>query len=101
MSKLSPGAQDALTAALCTRGKNKGRLLKAAPPSSTLAYAAWQGAMLSVNPYKVSVAGFACFMTSEQRTLAKEISAYFDAMPKAERIAYDADRLTLERCGVW
>lgn len=100
MSKLSPGAQDALTAALCTRGKNKGRLLKAAPPSSTLAYAAWQGAMLSVNPYKASIFGL-IMMSEDQRAIHREVQAYFDALPKAERITFDADRLTLERCGVW
>jgi hypothetical protein len=96
---LSPAAQAALDAAICTRGPNKGRLLKAAPPSTTLAYAAWQGAMLSVNPYKASI--FGLMMTDEQRAIHKEVQAYFDAMSKAARITFDKDRATLEACGVW
>jgi len=97
---LSAAAQAALASAICTRGPNKGRLLKAAPPSTTLAYAAWQGAMLSVNPYKASIFGLV-MMTDEQRSIHKEVQTYFDALPKAVRIAFDKDRATLEACGVW
>jgi hypothetical protein len=97
---LSATAQAALASAICTRGPNKGRLLKAAPPSATLAYAAWQGAMLSVNPYKASIFGLV-MMTDEQRAISKEVSAHFDAMPKAARITFDKDRACLEACGVW
>ena len=97
---LSATAQAALASAICTRGPNKGRLLKAAPPSATLAYAAWQGAMLSVNPYKASIFGL-IMMTDEQRAIHKEVQAYFDAMSKAARITFDKDRATLEACGVW
>jgi hypothetical protein len=97
---LSPAAQTALASAICTRGPNKGRLLKAAPPSTTLAYAAWHGAMLSVNPYKVSIFGL-IMMDTLQRDIHKEIQTYFDAMPKAQRIAFDKDRACLEACGVW
>jgi hypothetical protein len=97
---LSATAQAALAAAICTRGPNKGRLLKAAPPSATLAYAAWQGAMLSVNAYKASIFGLV-MMTDEQRAIAKQVQEHFDAMPKADRITFDKDRACLEACGIW
>jgi hypothetical protein len=97
---LSPTAQAALASAICTRGPNKGRLLKAAPRHATLAYAAWQGAMLSVNPYKASIFAF-IGLSAEQRAIAKQVQEHFDAMPKADRIAFDKDRACLEACGVW
>jgi hypothetical protein len=97
---LSPTAQAALASATCTRGPNKGRLLKAAPPSTTLAYAAWQGAMMVVNPYKVSLAGL-MFMSEAQLILRAEVARHFKSLPKAQRISYDKDRATLEACGVW
>ena len=97
---LSPAAAAALAAAMSTRGPNKGRLLRSAPPSNTLAYAAWQGAMLAVNPFKASIAGM-LFMNEEQRAIRAEIERHFDSMSKAERIAFDKDRAGLERLGVW
>jgi hypothetical protein len=97
---LSATAQAALAAALSTRGPNKGKLLRSAPKSNTHACAAWQGAMLSVNPYKASI--FALIMMDDlQRAIFAEVQAHFDAMPKAERIKFDRDRATLEACGVW
>jgi hypothetical protein len=97
---LSPAAAAALAAAISTRGPNKGKLLRSAPPSNTLAYAAWQGAMLAVNPFKASIAGM-MFMSEEQRAIRAEIERHFDNMPKAKRIAFDNDRAGLERLGVW
>jgi len=97
---LSPAAAAALAAAISTRGPNKGKLLRSAPPSTTLACAAWQGAMLVINPFKASIFSFV-MMTDEQRAIAKEIERHFDDMPKAERIAFDKDRAGLERLGVW
>jgi hypothetical protein len=97
---LSPAAAAALAAAISTRGPNKGRLLRSAPPSNTLAYAAWQGAMLAVNPFKASIAGM-MFMSEEQRAIREEIERHFDGMPKAARITFDKDRAGLERMGVW
>jgi hypothetical protein len=97
---LSPAAAAALAAAMSTRGPNKGKLLRSAPPSNTLAYAAWQGAMLAVNPFKASIAGM-MFMSEEQRAIRAEIERHFDRMPKAARIAFDKDRAGLERLGVW
>lgn len=100
MPELSHTAAAALALATSSRGANKGRLLSKAPPSNTLAYAAWQGAMLAVNPYKASIAG-ALFLSPEQRAVRDEVLAYFDAMPKHQRIQMDKDRAGLERLGVW
>jgi hypothetical protein len=97
---LSTTAAAALADAMAKRGANKGQLLGKAPPSGTLAYAAWQGAMLAVNPYKASIAGM-MFMTAEQMQVREEVQAYFDAMPKRESITFDKDRAGLERLGVW
>lgn len=97
---LSPAAAAALAAAISTRGPNKGKLLRSAPAANTLAYAAWQGAMLAVNPFKASIAGM-MFMSDEQRAIREEIERHFDNMSKAERIAFDKDRAGLERLGVW
>ena len=97
---LSNEARDALAAALVTKGQNKGRLLRTAPRSGTLACAAWQGAMLVVNPFKASIAAM-IFMDDEQMRVRNEVEAHFRAMSKAERIAFDKDRQGLERLGVW
>lgn len=100
MPELSPTAATALACAISTRGPNKGKLLSKAPASSTLAYAAWQAAMLVVNPYKASIAG-ALFLSPEQRAVRDEVLAHIDAMPKHKRIQLDKDRAGLERLGVW
>ena len=100
MPELSHTAAAALALALSSRGPNKGKLLSKAPPSQTLAYAAWQAAMLSVNPYKASIAG-ALFLSPEQRAVRDEVLAHIDAMPKHVRIQMDKDRAGLERLGVW
>ena len=97
---ISETSRAALAAALCKKGPNKGKLLRSAPRSSTPAYAAWQAAMLCVNPFKASIGGM-MFMSEAQRAIHREVLAYFDAMPKADRIKYDADRASLERLGVW
>ena len=97
---LSEQATAALKSALVSRGANKGTFLKSAPRSNTLEYAAWQGAMLSINPYKASIAAL-MFMTPEQRAIGEEITKYFDAMPRSQRIVWDRDRHALETLGVW
>ena len=97
---LSNEARDALAAALVTKGQNKGRLLRNAPPSTTMAFAAWQGAMIVVNPFKASIAAL-MFMDDQQMLVRDEVEAHFRAMTKAERIAFDKDRQGLERLGVW
>ena len=75
-------------------------LLARAPASHTLAYAAWNGAMMSANPYKASIAGM-MFMSDEQRGVWSEVTAWVDAQPKRARMTLDRDRATLERLGVW
>lgn len=100
LDHMSPAARDALAGALATRGKGKGRLLRKAPPIGTAANAAWHGAMLSVNPYKVSI-GAMILNTQENTAIGLEVQEAFDRLPHSTRIAYDADRASLERLGVW
>lgn len=97
---LSDNARNALSQAYAKRGAHRGQLLTKCPRSTTLAAAAWQGAMLSCNPYKASVAT-QLFFSAEQREIAQEITAHFDTLPKAYRIMAQRDRDTLERLGVW
>lgn len=100
MNKLSDTARNALAQCYATRGKHKGQLLARCPRSNTLAAAAWQGAMLSCNPFRASV-GACLFMTAEQRAVRDEVLAHFDAMPKAYRIMAERNREALETLGVW
>lgn len=100
MNKLSDKAREALSQAYATRGKHRGQLLAKCPPSGTLAAAAWQGAMLSCNPYKVGI-GSMLFMSQEQRSIQQEITTHFDSMPREYRIMAQRDREALERLGVW
>lgn len=100
---LSPAAQEALMKCFATRGKNKGRLLAKAPSpfkeETRLAYAAWQGAMLSCNPFKTSIGGM-MFMKADQKDIMREVTAYIDARPALEKVL-DRDRNALEQLGVW
>jgi len=97
---LSNAARAALAAAYATRGKHRGQLLAKCPRSETLAAAAWQGAMLSCNPFKASI-GAMLFMSAEQKAIRDEVLAHFDAMPHAYRIMAQRDREALEGLGVW
>lgn len=97
---LSDIAKSALAAAYATRGPNRGQLLAKCPRSGTLAAAAWQGAMLSVNPYKASI-GSMLFMREEERAVRDEVLSHFDALPREYRIMAQRDREALERLGVW
>lgn len=94
---ISDTAAQALKAAVATRGKHKGLLLSKAPPSRSLAYAAWQAAMLCCNPYKASIAGI-MFMSEEQREVYNEVLAIFEGLGIK---SLDRDRSGLERLGVW
>jgi len=98
MESLQEKASQALKDCFVTIGKNKGTLKKKAPPSNTLAYAAWQGAMLSVNPFKASIFG-QMMMTDEQVEVMRLVTAVFDATKGAAML--DRDRYALERLGVW
>jgi hypothetical protein len=97
---LSPEAKTALAACYATRGAHKGQLLARCPPSQTLAAAAWQGAMLVCNPYKVGMATM-LFMSAEQRAIREEVTAHFETLPKAYLIMAQRDREALETLGVW
>ncbi len=97
---LSDTARTALKACIATRGKHKGQLLARCPDSRTLAAAAWQGAMLSVNPFKASIAA-SLFMSEAQRAVRNEVLAHFDATPRDHAIMADRDREALESLGVW
>lgn len=97
---LSETAKTALAAAYATRGAHRGQLLAKCPRSDTLAAAAWQGAMLVCNPYKASI-GAMLFMSAEQRAIRDEVTAHFDALPRAYQIMAQRDRDALETLGVW
>lgn len=97
---LSETARLALAGAYATKGKNRGQLLARCPRSSTLSAAAWQGAMMSCNPYLVSI-GACLFMTAEQKAVFEEVQKHFDALPREYRIMAQRDREALERLGVW
>lgn len=96
MATISAKGACALSGACSHKGKSKGLLLAKAPRSTTLAYAAWQGAMMVCNPYKVAIAGI-MFMTEEQREVMQEIETFL----KSLGISLDRDRNALERIGVW
>ncbi|CAB4124984.1 hypothetical protein UFOVP63_47 [uncultured Caudovirales phage] len=98
MLTLSENARMAFTDCIATRGKHKGQLKASAPPSRTLAYAAWQGAMMSWNPYKASIYGL-IMMSPEQREIYREVEQWCDEN-KHLRFA-DRDRAALETLGVW
>ena len=98
MTTISDAAAQALYGAVCHKGKNKGLLLARAPESRSLAYAAWQAAMMTCNPYKVSIAGL-IFMSEEQRAIYTELDKLFTANPQWRGL--DRDRSALETLGVW
>ena len=54
--------------AVAQSGPRKGRLKATCPPMGTLAAAYWQGCMMEINPFKVSIARL-IFMTPEHREL--------------------------------
>lgn len=94
---ISDTAANALKGAVTSRGAHKGLLLSKAPPSRTLAYAAWQAAQMCCNPYKVSIAGM-IFMSPEQRAVYDEVLSIFEGLGIKN---LDRDRNGLERLGVW
>lgn len=97
---LSPEARAALTQCFATRGKNKGLLLSKAPGGFTsLPYAAWQGAQMACNPFKVSIM-FMMISSPEQKAVFEEVKTYMDARPALAKVL-DKDRNALETLGVW
>jgi hypothetical protein len=100
MPTISNDAALALKSAVSTRGPNKGRLLSKCPPSNTLAAAAWQAAMINVNPYKVSICAL-MFFSPEQRAIYREIDECMSQFPLAHRVRWDRDREVLTQLGAW
>jgi hypothetical protein len=94
---ISDTAARALQAATVTKGRNKGLLLAKPPISQTLAYAAWQAAVMACNPFKASIWG-QMMMTAEQRAVYDELLHIFDTL-KIRNL--DRDRNALERLGAW
>jgi hypothetical protein len=97
---LSDTGREALKLAYASKGKHRGQLLARCPKSHTLAAAAWQGAMMAVNPYRVSI-GACLFMTAEQKAIFNEVQAHFESLPREYKIMAQRDREALERLGVW
>lgn len=97
---LSTIAKSALEGAYATRGKHRGQLLARCPRSTTLAAAAWQGAMMVCNPYQVGI-GTVLFMSAEQRAVMDEVQAHFEALPREYQIMAQRDREVLETLKVW
>jgi hypothetical protein len=91
-------ARAAMTAIIATRGPHKGQLKARPPAMSSDAYAAWQGAMLAINPSKVSIGG-CLFMTPDQRAIMDFVRRVYETTPGATML--DHDRETLDYLGVW
>ncbi|CAB5170951.1 hypothetical protein UFOVP155_57 [uncultured Caudovirales phage] len=104
MLKLSETAQKALHGAMVKRGPRKGLLLASAPKGGTLANAAWQAAMLNVNPFKVSIVA-QMFFRPEEKAVFDEVMACWDSLPEnvqaVLKYGLDKDRRALEDLGVW
>ena len=94
---VSDTAARALQSATVTRGAKKGLLLARPPKADSLAYAAWQAAVMACNPYKASIFGL-IMMTAEQRAVYDELLNLFDTLGVRN---LDRDRNALERMGVW
>ena len=82
---------NAVKKAFVSRGKNKGKLLKNAPKSNTLEFAAWNA--LQSNPWKIKTSSL-FFMDKDQLFIYNEIS-------KLNIQAIDQDREILESIGAW
>jgi hypothetical protein len=97
---LSLEARKAFNMCLISRGKRVGHFLAKAPSyaKDPKANAAWHGAMLSINPYKVSI--MMMMMASvEEKAIFEEVKTYCDAHPELRKL--DRDRNVLETLGVW
>jgi hypothetical protein len=97
MAVISDRAAAALRGAISTRGPHRGMLKATAPKHGSDAWAAWHGAMMVCNPYKVSIAAV-MFMDPERRALMREVESVLES---AGIRTLDRDRNNLERLGVW
>lgn len=104
MLKLTEKTQTALEGAMVKRGPRKGLLLASAPKSGTLENAAWQAAMLNVNPFKVSIVA-QMFFKPEQKEVFNEVMACWESLPEKVqavlKYGLDKDRRALEDLGAW
>lgn len=104
MLKLTETTQKALEDAMVKRGPRKGLLLSNAPKRKTLANAAWQAAMLNVNPFKVSIVA-QMFFTPEQKAVFREVMDCWQSLPEKVqavlKYGLDKDRRALEDLGAW
>lgn len=92
---------DAISAALVSRGKNKGILKAKCPPGGTDAAAAWQALMGHANPYKLGF-GHIMFFNDRQRAIYDAINDALDLRSDALDLrSYDRDRVVLELLGAW
>lgn len=87
----------AVCAALVSRGKLKGSLLRKCPQMHTDAAAAWQALMLSANPYKASISAMLLF--SERQRIIH--NAVMDLTDIVDVRGLDRDRVNLELLGAW
>lgn len=72
--------------AKASSGPRKGKLKAKCPPMGTLAAAYWQGAMMALNPYKVSIAQM-IFFTPEQQWLFNIVKEETDKLLAKRRAA--------------
>lgn len=72
--------------ACCQTGPRKGRLKSKCPPMGTLGAAYWQGAMMALNPHKVSIARI-IFMSPEERWLFDAAQAACDKIVADQKAA--------------
>jgi hypothetical protein len=87
----------AIRAALVSRGPNKGMLKSSPPRHGTDAYAAWQALTMCANPYKVSIGGL-MMLPREQREVYDVVLAWAETRDVR---ALDRDRVALEQMGAW
>lgn len=72
--------------AVAQSGPRKGKLKAKCPPMGTMAAAYWQGCMMALNPYKVSI-GQIIFFTPEQQALFDVVKDATDALVAKRRKA--------------
>jgi hypothetical protein len=72
--------------AVAQSGPRKGRLKATCPPMGTLAAAYWQGCMMEINPYKVSIARL-IFMSPEERLMFDTAQAVVRAVASKRKAA--------------
>ena len=96
---IKPRVRAAAKAALATRGPRKGFLVSRCPAMGTDAAAFWQAAMMTWNPYKVSIPQL-MLMPAELRAFHHYCEIYCEALAK-QGICLDLDRMKLARMGAW